>query len=330
MDQKPGNLILTMISEFLPDDKKDKATELNDIFTQYFNQVIDLHKASIELENLIGTSEPIKKFADMVQQLNRKPTPKTQFAGFRKKARPWTQEEDHRLTAAIQVNGIENWPLVATIVGGGRTRSQCSQRWHRVLDPKINKCNWSREEEEKLLNAVKAYGNKAWTRIAAEMGNRSDVQCRFRYKFLLQKANDNPDEVQPISVPQAQQQLSANQNIQIPDSTIDVVTIQPVTDGQPEPITIPPTSFSIQESNLGNINNLTGNLAGLSNLNLNSNDVSNSININENENEGNNTSTAAASDLALEENQQQTNNLSQTDDIMQANTDEVQGGEDAK
>lgn len=124
------------------------------------------------------------------------------ISGFRKKARPWSQEEDQRLINAISANGTENWPLVATLVGGDRTKSQCSQRWHRVLDPKISKSNWSREEEQKLLNAVQEYGNKAWTRIATEMGNRSDVQCRFRYKFLLKKAKENKTEIVPISQPQ--------------------------------------------------------------------------------------------------------------------------------
>ena len=124
------------------------------------------------------------------------------ISGYRKKARPWTPEEDQRLINAINANGTENWPLVTSLVGGDRTRSQCSQRWHRVLNPKISKSNWSREEEQKLLNAVQEYGNKAWTRIATEMGNRSDVQCRFRYKFLVKKAKENDTELVPISASQ--------------------------------------------------------------------------------------------------------------------------------
>lgn len=138
--------------------------------------------------------------------------PKVSLSGFRKKARPWTAEEDQRLISAINANGTENWPLVTSLVGGDRTRSQCSQRWHRVLDPKISKTNWSREEEQKLLNAVQEYGNKAWTRIATEMGNRSDVQCRFRYKFLLKKAKENQTELTPISASQD----TLNQSVNMP------------------------------------------------------------------------------------------------------------------
>lgn len=149
-----------------------------------------------------------------INQSSLMPTKMAPLSGFRKKARPWTAEEDQRLTNAINANGTENWPLVATLVGGDRTRSQCSQRWHRVLDPKISKCNWSREEEQKLLNAVQEYGNKAWTRIATEMGNRSDVQCRFRYKFLLKKATENQTEIGPISASQdTLNQVSQSVNI---------------------------------------------------------------------------------------------------------------------
>lgn len=123
--------------------------------------------------------------------------------GYRKKARRWTPEEDARLATAVQMNGVENWPAVAAYVGGDRTRSQCSQRWHRCIDPNISKSNWSREEEQKLIDAVKTYGSKAWTRIAAEMGDRCDVQCRFRYGFLQKKAKEMNTEIQPISAPMA-------------------------------------------------------------------------------------------------------------------------------
>lgn len=118
-------------------------------------------------------------------------------SSFMRKARQWTLEEDQRLMNAINANGTENWPLIASLVGD-RTIAQCTQRWNRVLNPKISKANQSREEEQKLINAVQKYGN-AWTIIASEMGNRSDVQCRFRYKFLLKKANDNIAALAPIS-----------------------------------------------------------------------------------------------------------------------------------
>jgi hypothetical protein len=64
-----------------------------------------------------------------------------------------------------------------------------------VIDPKIDKSNWSEEEEQKLIRLVSEHGDKSWTRIAAEMGSRSDVQCRFRYKFWARKAQRTASDV---------------------------------------------------------------------------------------------------------------------------------------
>jgi hypothetical protein len=118
--------------------------------------------------------------------------------GVRKRHHHWTSDEDARLLAAIKTHGTENWPVVATAVGG-RTRSQCAQRWHRCLDTTIAKRNWSHEEEQRLIDAVRAFGGKAWTRVAAALKNRSDVQCRWRYNFLAKKAADAGTEVMPMS-----------------------------------------------------------------------------------------------------------------------------------
>lgn len=206
------NLGMTYANGIIDENDKNTVAQVSDIITQYLTNKISFEEGCARLEAQIGSSDPIKKLAQQVkpnaQMFNGKKTPfnqkmnTVQIAGYRKKARSWSPEEDQRLITAIQNYGTENWPLVAQYVGGGRLKSQCSQRWHRVLDPKITKCVWSREEEEKLLQAVAAYGNKAWTRIASEMGDRSDVQCRYRYKFLMKKARDTGQPLAPVAVPQ--------------------------------------------------------------------------------------------------------------------------------
>lgn len=105
----------------------------------------------------------------------------------RKKPKTWTAEEDRKLTEAVQTHGAENWILVAQCVGGGRTRSQCSQRWLRVINPKLKKLSWTSEEDELLVRAVQAVGTKSWTKVAALVGHRCDVQCRYRYQQLMKK-----------------------------------------------------------------------------------------------------------------------------------------------
>jgi hypothetical protein len=106
------------------------------------------------------------------------------LAGTRNKTRSWTTQEDNRLLAAVRKFGLSagtTWCAIADFVGNGRTRSQCSQRWIRVLDPRICKTHWSKEEDKALVDLVATFGEKSWMKIATVLGNRSDVQCRYRW-----------------------------------------------------------------------------------------------------------------------------------------------------
>ena len=220
------------VSDLLPEEERDKLPVVQQIILDHRAGHISFEEASAQLIQLVGTDEPLKRMDLLKLDLSRiRPPPVT---GYRRKARRWTTEEDQRLVNAVQLHGTENWPLVASCVGGNRTRSQCSQRWHRVLDPKISKCNWSREEEEKLLRAVDSFGNKAWTRIAAEMGNRCDVQCRFRYNFLKKKAKESGTLIQPISAPMS---MTQRQDLPEAEPQADIVN---VTERQVEDVKVDP------------------------------------------------------------------------------------------
>ncbi|KAH0793373.1 Myb-like DNA-binding domain containing protein [Histomonas meleagridis] len=109
--------------------------------------------------------------------------------GTRKKTHPWNEYEDQRLLCAINKYGLDNWSPVSAFVGNGRTRAQCSQRWFRGLDPRISKVLWSPEEEQNLLQLIDKYGDRAWTKISAELGNRSDAQCRYHYRQMMKEKN---------------------------------------------------------------------------------------------------------------------------------------------
>ncbi|KAK8892710.1 hypothetical protein M9Y10_029950 [Tritrichomonas musculus] len=205
--------LLSTVSDMLQEGNKDKSPELTEIFNQYFNQANSGTEVNSKLEKLLEEVQPNAKPEELISEIiktdNHQPKPNTKgyanypFSHIRKKSRQWTPEEDQRLIEAINTKGSDNWSQIAKIVGNGRTQAQCSQRWHRVLDPKISKGNWSKEEEEKLISLVESVGTKAWTKIASKMGNRSDVQCRFRYNFLLKKADNKSDQIVPIALPQA-------------------------------------------------------------------------------------------------------------------------------
>jgi hypothetical protein len=103
----------------------------------------------------------------------------------RAKTRPWSAYEDQRLIAGLHRLGMSDWFAIACFVGNSRTKSQCYQRWTRGLDPNINKTKWPPEQDSYLLMFIAVYGDKAWSKISGDIGNRCDVQCRYRYKQFL-------------------------------------------------------------------------------------------------------------------------------------------------
>jgi hypothetical protein len=134
-----------------------------------------------------GTSQPIEKLHEILMI----PTEPIRYdphsaddPQLRKKTRPWCPYEDSRLIAGIFRYGLDNWTSIARFVGNARTRSQCSQRWQRSLDPRLSRDQWTRAEDLCLVQLVGCYGDKSWTQVASRLGNRSDVQCRYRYKII--------------------------------------------------------------------------------------------------------------------------------------------------
>jgi hypothetical protein len=124
--------------------------------------------------------------------------------GTRRQTQSWTSQEDVRLLAGVHRFGGAsscNWSAVAQFVGNGRTRSQCSQRWIRVLDPRISTDQWTSEQDKRLLELVAQLGEKAWMKVAARLGNRSDVQCRYHY--IQMQRDGYRAQPPPPPVPQA-------------------------------------------------------------------------------------------------------------------------------
>ena len=106
---------------------------------------------------------------------------------IKRRAHSWSPEEDKRLLHGITKFGLSNWADISKFVGNGRSRSQCSQRWHRSLNPRICKDRWSIEDDQKLEQLVQFYGDHSWTKVAQALGSRADVQCRYRYQLILRR-----------------------------------------------------------------------------------------------------------------------------------------------
>lgn len=191
------DMMQNVFKSYLIDDTQENLDKVLSVFNEYLQLKITRKDTEDELRTYLRSLDPLFEFDKIMNQSNTTPEPKPFLnedpsknrQGGRKKSKPWTPEEDEQLAKAIQDHGTNNWGAVAAYVGGDRTRAQCSQRWNRVINPNISKANWSKEEEDKLLSIVAQLGNKAWTRVAAQFGNRTDVQCRFKYNYLMKKGS---------------------------------------------------------------------------------------------------------------------------------------------
>ncbi|KAI6178763.1 hypothetical protein M3Y98_00537000 [Aphelenchoides besseyi] len=92
---------------------------------------------------------------------------------------------DEVLKAAIMKYGKNQWSRIASLLHR-KSAKQCKARWFEWLDPQIKKTEWSREEDEKLLNLAKIMPTQ-WRTIAPIVG-RTAAQCLERYEQLLDEA----------------------------------------------------------------------------------------------------------------------------------------------
>ncbi|XP_078439028.1 myb domain protein 4r1 isoform X2 [Wolffia australiana] len=100
----------------------------------------------------------------------------------------WTEDEDSRLRAAVEVFGEDNWQLIASYLEG-RTGPQCSNRWRNCLHPSRRKVGrWSVDEDKRLKVAVILFGAKNWNKITQFVPGRTQVQCRERWVNCLDPA----------------------------------------------------------------------------------------------------------------------------------------------
>ncbi|KUI52983.1 Myb-related protein B [Cytospora mali] len=100
----------------------------------------------------------------------------------------WSPEEDRRLIEAVEKYGT-NWMKVAGAVGT-RCGDQCSGHWRHVLNPNINYCDWTTEEDDQLLEAVRVYGTN-WSTIASfHTPQRTTLALKNQYWKLRQRSQN--------------------------------------------------------------------------------------------------------------------------------------------
>ncbi|KAJ8455622.1 hypothetical protein OPV22_006276 [Ensete ventricosum] len=98
----------------------------------------------------------------------------------------WTQEEDLRLIAYIQKHGHGNWRALPKLAGLLRCGKSCRLRWINYLRPDIKRGNFTKEEEDTIINLHKLLGNK-WSKIASCLPGRTDNEIKNVWNTHLKK-----------------------------------------------------------------------------------------------------------------------------------------------
>lgn len=110
---------------------------------------------------------------------------------------PFTCDEDLKLKKIIknqlktEFNSITteleesiNWIKVSKMMGN-RTSRQCKERYMHYLSPRINKNEWTSDEELKLIEEVSRLG-KRWKLLEKVFKDRTEIDIRNRF-YVLQR-----------------------------------------------------------------------------------------------------------------------------------------------
>ena len=98
----------------------------------------------------------------------------------------WSAEEVDLLTRLVEVRGSDSWPeITAEFRRKFPDKSTRSIRAHWCAYINKNR-DWTAEEETRLIEAQKVYGNK-WTKIVTLFPNRDDQGIMYHFKRLQAK-----------------------------------------------------------------------------------------------------------------------------------------------
>jgi hypothetical protein len=107
------------------------------------------------------------------------PTRSRQPTSMKRSTASWSREDDALLSTLVAASD-GNWEQICHRFAN-KTAQQVANRWHKVLDPKLVKGSWTREEDERIGRWVSEHGPKHWRALAAGLPGRLGKQCRERW-----------------------------------------------------------------------------------------------------------------------------------------------------
>ncbi|XP_030499128.2 transcription factor MYB14 [Cannabis sativa] len=137
---------------------------------------------------------------------------------------PWTPEEDQILISYIHKYGHGNWRALPKLAGLLRCGKSCRLRWINYLRPDIKRGNFTKEEEETIIELHQMLGNR-WSAIAARLPGRTDNEIKNVWHTHLKKRliiNNNDDVIVQKSKRQRNHEsYDDDNNIKIDDTKYD-------------------------------------------------------------------------------------------------------------
>ncbi|KAJ9560551.1 hypothetical protein OSB04_005711 [Centaurea solstitialis] len=111
-----------------------------------------------------------------------------------KRKGPWSKEEDDKLRAYIERYGHWNWREIPRFAGVSRCGKSCRLRWMNYLRPNLKHGNFTKEEEDLIIELHNEIGNK-WSTIAAKLPGRSDNEIKNYWNSHLRKRSKQDQNV---------------------------------------------------------------------------------------------------------------------------------------
>jgi myb proto-oncogene protein len=92
------------------------------------------------------------------------------------------------LAEIVEKKGPGKWEEIAAELGTNRTIAQCFSKYMAHKNNTLSKRKFTKEEDKRLVDAVKLFGNWNWQQVASVMDNRTGQQCLHRWSKSLDPA----------------------------------------------------------------------------------------------------------------------------------------------
>lgn len=97
---------------------------------------------------------------------------------------------DQQLRSLVDKHGPKRWSVIAKELKV-KSSKQCRRRWKNVLNANRKTGDWTKEEDQTLIEGHKVHGNR-WETLAQLVGGRTDNAVKNRWAVLCKKAAHRP------------------------------------------------------------------------------------------------------------------------------------------